>query len=286
MHSNNDSYLRQAGHKFELLWRLLCPARWYLRSFPVQRGKGFVLDRLVIPALPPWPLEYEARVAGHGRIKLRYRETIGLSTLLYGPFEDAELRFAAGIIGRGDTVMDVGANIGLFTVVLARAVGPDGRVIAIEPVSGNADRILANLGLNRLANVCLLQAAAGREDGHVDLNMSNDPAYPSIHQVAECKANGSSIRVAVQRLDGIWQDSGKPHISFIKIDVEGAELEVLRGARELLAQCRPDLLLEANDRLTANSLRDELAPLGYTLHQPPGFSVHNYFATCKQALKL
>ena len=65
---------------------------------------------------------------------------------------------------------------------------------------------------------------------------------------------------------------------FVKIDVEGAELDVLRGAGELLRQAGPALLLEANDAAALDRLQQQLAPLGYRFTQPPGFAVHNYLA--------
>ena len=77
-HSNRRERL------FPLIWSLLLPIRLYLSSFPVQRGKGILLRHVVTPLLPPPGAEFELRLPGEVRIALRYRETLGLSSLLYG----------------------------------------------------------------------------------------------------------------------------------------------------------------------------------------------------------
>jgi FkbM family methyltransferase len=267
-----------SGWWFTLVWSLLWPVRYYLRYFPVQRGKGLLRRLLVLPVLPPAPAQFESVLSGGARIGLQYRETIGLSTLLYGPFEDAELRYLNRLVQPGDNVFDIGANVGLFSVVLGRAVGAQGRVIAAEPVPENAVRAKANFELNQLTNVQLIHAAIGSTEGSIRLNLATDLAYPSVVVVAESRGSGKSIDVPLRTLDNIWLEMGSPPIRFVKIDVEGYELEVLRGAVSLVRQAQPVFLLEANDSVALGQLRQFLDPLGYQFVQPPGFTVHNYLA--------
>jgi FkbM family methyltransferase len=278
VNKNFTSVLSAHGQWRRLGWIFTSPLRWYLRDFPLQRGKGLLLRHCLLPLLPRPPAEYEAILADGSRMRFQYRETIGWSSLLYGPFEQAELAHVRSIVEPGDTVFDIGANIGLFSVVLGRAVGPTGRVVAAEPVAANAERARRNFALNGLDNVQIVAAAIGDTTGSVSLNLSDDAAYPSIGMVAESRGNGRVVDVPLRRLDDIWRELGEPAVRFIKIDVEGAEEAVLRGAMRLLTNAGPTLLLEANDAPALENLRRLLSPLGYTLVQPAGYSPHNHLA--------
>src|SRR5919197_6394884 len=116
-----------------LLLRLLWPLTWPLREYWLRSerklGKRLLLDRLLKPLLPAPPRGFEAELPGGGRVLLHYREDIGLVTLLGGGFERAELEHARELARPGTTAIDVGANVGVYSVVLARAVGPEGRVL-------------------------------------------------------------------------------------------------------------------------------------------------------------
>ena len=278
MNCTLSSPAKQAGTSFNWIWIFLWPVRCYLRYFPMHRGKGLLLHRLVLPSLPPSPATFETVLAGGARIRLQYQETIGWSTLLYGPFEDTELRYLAELVRPGDTVFDIGANVGLFSVVLGRAVCAGGRVISAEPVPINALRAKENYELNHLFNVQLVNAAIGSAEGTIRLNLANDLAYPSVVKVAESRGSGESIEVPLRTLDSLWFEIGAPEVRFVKVDVEGAELDVLRGAVEMLSRTKPVFLLEANSPNALGDLKKELEPIGYTFVQPAGFVVHNYLA--------
>ena len=275
---NSTRLLRHAGTRYELAWRGLWVVRWYLRNGAIQRGKGFLLRHVLIPTLPPSTSEFEQKIVGQLRIRMRYRERLGLSTLLNGGFENKELEYARNALNPGDTAFDVGANIGLFSLVLAQAVGSSGTVIAFEPLPSNAGRAEANLNLNKLSNARVLVTAVGAQDGVVQLNMAEDPAYPSIQCVAENQGTGHCLRVPIARLDTVWRQLGSPCVKCVKIDVEGAELEVLQGATDLLLSCRPLLILEANGKDALARLQHTLGAVSYRLWQPDGFMVHNYVA--------
>ena len=77
-------------------------------------------------------------------------------------------------------------------------------------------------------------------------------------------------------LDGLWSAHGEPEVSVVKVDVEGAEPAVLRGARRVLERWHPPILLEANDAAARDAQAAILAPLGYEPTQPDGFAPYNY----------
>ena len=260
---------------FPQIWAAVWPLRQYLRYWPSSRGKGLLQRQLLLPLLPP-NSDFVATLPGGGRIRLRYRETLGLSTLLRGGFETAEALTMRRWATPGTVAIDVGANVGLHTVPLSQAVGWTGRVFAFEPLPANVERLKANLEMNRLSNVEVHPVALGRADGIVALHLSDDAAYCSTVSVAGGRANGATAAVPIARLDTIWRSAGRPRVSVLKVDIEGDEFAVLEGSRDLLAKCRPALLLEANGEEALQRLASHLAGLGYRLEQPQGFMRWNY----------
>lgn len=261
---------------FPLIWNLLLPVRLYLRSFPVQRGKGILLLHVVMPLLPPLEAEFEMRLPGEARIALRYRETLGLSSLLYGTFELAELEFVRRYLRAGDGVMDIGANVGIFSVLMGVALGGSGRTFSFEPAPANVMRLKQNLERNRLDNAKVFPCALGEADGRMTLHLATDPAYPSLLEVQSGLGDGTGVPVEVRRLDGVWEEVGRPRIAFVKMDVEGAEAAVIRGASRFLSDCHPTMLVEANSPAELEVLCSLLGPHGYEVVQPAGFAPHNY----------
>src|SRR5918912_4362355 len=179
-----------------LLWPLTCPVREYWLRSERKLGKKLLLDRVLKPLLPEPPRGFEADLPGGGRVFLHYREDIGLVTLLGGGFERAELEWARRLARPESTAVDVGANVGVYTVVLARAVGPEGRVLAFEPGPENVRRLEENLARNRLENVDVHAIALADRAGELVLRLGADPAYHSTGEVFEGRSAGESLRVA------------------------------------------------------------------------------------------
>ncbi len=254
-----------------VLWALSRPVREYWLRSERKLGKRFLVDRVLKRLLPAPPRGFEAELPGGARVFLHYREDIGLVTLLGGGFERAELEAVRAHARTGTTAIDVGANVGVFTVVLARAVGPEGRVLAFEPFADNVGRLEHNVDLNGLRNVDVREAAVGARAGDLELRLGADPAFHSTTEVAERRGEGHSVRVRATTLDYDWRAAGSPEVSVVKIDIEGGELAVLDGARELLATQRPVLLVEERDAAVATFLRE----LGYVRATPSGFARGN-----------
>lgn len=261
---------------FPLLWGLLLPIRLYLRLFPVQRGKGIVWRHLMMPILPPQGVEFEMELPGGATISFQYRETLGWSSLLYGTFELKELEFVQKYLRPSDLALDIGANVGLYSVLMGVTVGGAGRVFAFEPSPANVLRLRENLQRNHLESAQVFPCALGEQDGHLALHLAQDPAYPSLVQVESGLSSGAYITVEVCRLDGVWEKLGRPMVAFAKIDVEGAEMAVIQGAPNFLRACKPTLLIEANSVKQLEHIDQLLKPLGYESLQPDGFAVHNH----------
>jgi FkbM family methyltransferase len=140
----------------------------------------------------------------------------------------------------GDVVWDVGANIGYLALVAARIVGPAGRVVAIEPDAQCAAAIRRNARLNDLAGVEVVEAAAASDTGTADLVVVRDRLWTRLASVGDHHDSEQRVAVATVALD----DLDAPPPALVKIDVEGAELEVLAGMTRLLREQRPIVVCE------------------------------------------
>jgi FkbM family methyltransferase len=249
-------------------------AKQYVVHSPVARGKGVVVRQLA-PRLPLRYREFDAALPGGGVVVLRFDEWVGRHYLLHGSsFDPVELEFVRSALEPGATAIDVGANVGVYAITAALGVGPGGRVIAVEADDEYVPRLRANLERNRLENVEVVAAAAGEVDGEAQLIIAADRAFSSLKPLVAYRGTGATRKVPVKRLDTIWREAGEPDVRFLKVDVEGAEVEVIAGAQRLLENCRPTLIVEVSER-TEPDVRGLLAALGYRDVTPPGFDPAN-----------
>ncbi len=266
----------------KMVWMILWPVRAYVRYFPVHRGKGILVDYVLKSMLPKATSSFMASLPGGGEVSLQYRERIGMATLLKGAFETAELNWVRSRLDAGDIACDIGANIGIYSVVMGLGVQGQGRVLAFEPLPDNVLRLRSNLDVNGLENVDVFEIALSDVDDEVTLLLADDAAYPSTVDVREGRGTGGQMSVRSRRFDDIWMENGRPPIKVIKIDVEGSEERVLKGALKCIEFCRPALLLEANETEDLRVLKELLEPLGYVCIQPEGFHSWNWLFQAKR----
>ena len=157
----------------------------------------------------------------------------------------------------GGTFLDVGANVGLYTVVAGRRVGPEGRVLAVEADAGNRGWLERNVRANGLGNVEVLPFAAGAEHRHRRFRLRRDGGHHGFYR-HPVEATVETIEVEERPLDALVEGP----VDLVKLDVEGGELEVLRGMERILEENpRIRLLLEWNPPLLrAAELEVEAAP--------------------------
>jgi FkbM family methyltransferase len=241
----------------------------------VQRGKGVLLRNVIFPILGK-DATFDAALPPRGVVRLRAVETIGWAWLIRGSFEKAELTFASERAKHGGWVFDVGGNVGVFSVAVAQHVVPGARVVAFEPLPGNVARLLDNLGRSGLHNVDIAQVAAASAPGETDFLAADDTAYSGLVASVASGLAGQVVRVLLETIDSIWESKGSPAVSLMKLDIEGGELEALRGAVRLLERCRPLLMVEAATPQHVGSLERLLGPFGYVREQPAGFEPWNH----------
>ncbi|HLQ46082.1 MAG TPA: FkbM family methyltransferase, partial [Planctomycetaceae bacterium] len=213
--------------------------------------------------------------AKHGLMLFnRHDMYIGRSIELYGEFSEGEVDLFRQVLRPGNVVIEAGANIGAHTLPLAKLVGEPGQVYAFEPQRVVFQTLCANLALNGLTNVFARCEAVGDAPGVItvpklDYARTNNFGGLSLSQ------NGDGERVPVVTIDSL----DLPRCNLLKADVEGMELNVLRGAAQTIAKFRPILYVE-NDRAEKSpALIEYLQSLGYVLywHLPYLFNSQNDF---------
>jgi len=194
----------------------------------------------------------------------------GIYKLLYVFRElyEPELMYIIRSLQPGDVFIDVGANVGIYTVAAARRVGESGRVISFEPASNTFSILQRNITLNHLNNVIAAQLALADKEGSRSLFYHVDA---SRHSLAENESIGFETITTIG-LDTFLSRNQIVRVNLMKIDVEGAEELVLRGAVEVLEKSRPVIVFEINSLL---SLRLGLKPDGaLTLLSRLGYSFY------------
>jgi FkbM family methyltransferase len=173
------------------------------------------------------------------------------------------------IVPPGSTVVDVGANIGFFTLKFARWVGEQGLVIAIEPDLENFETLTAKIAAAGVEHrVQAHQAAAAGESGAV--RFQRNELHPGDHRIT---LGAGGMMVSAVTVDDLVAESGARPVSLVKIDVQGAEMLVLKGAKRTLEQMRPALFVEVDDcnlvdlGSSAHALVAHLEQAGYEAHE-------------------
>ena len=186
------------------------------------------------------------------------KKGLALSISHYGTYEESEAKIMEEKIKVGNIVVDVGANIGLHTLNMARIVGNTGRVFAFEPDPSNFEILEKNVKINNYQNIILEQKAVGDKHGRTTLYQSDNPGNHRLFPLTK-QAKGQ-IQVELTSLDKYFIDSNLANkINFIKIDVEGFEFSVLKGMKNILKNNKKIKILFENMQI--NTIQAGFTPI-------------------------
>lgn len=190
----------------------------------------------------------------------------GVSTIPTGPAKglriDAGGSFVAYAIGNAEeqvqevfcerlrpamTVLDIGGNVGFMSLLAARLVGQDGLVVVLEPIAENVQKIRQNASINGFSNIRVLELAASDKNETAQMYVSGYSAFSRLTTTSRPSAVVGVRDVSSRTVDALIADGTLPPPDLVKIDVEGAELDVLHGMRETIAHHRPDIVCEVHD---------------------------------------
>jgi len=206
--------------------------RWLIRKFRAdladRTGRAF---RYAHPLL--------------GRFVYHPRDVLSRRILLYGGFEELELRFAMERAAVGGVMVDAGANIGLYAVACARAAGRGGRVIAFEPGPATFNKLGRTLRRLRIENVAAYQVAIGAAAGVAEFLVSRN-GWDAQQRLAGRSGGADGfdlVTVPMGTLDGLCGDAAD-EVRLLKLDIEGHEMGAVRGAEGILRNGRVHLIVE------------------------------------------
>jgi FkbM family methyltransferase len=205
------------------------------------RGRARAFHLLGPHLLPPDGLATRP-LAGY-RLPLNLRDEFE-STIYYGLYEEAELRRIRSALDPGDVFVDVGAHIGLYTLLAAGLVGPTGAVHAFEPLPANFQRLQSAVRLNGMQHVRLNQTAVGRAEGTMRLHPYAGKGHASFAMASRYGSRDEAPTVVpMTTLDAYAARHRLRRIDAVKVDVEGAEWDVFQGMRTVLRDVKPRVIL-------------------------------------------
>jgi len=203
-------------------------------------------------------------------IEVRRNDVVGHALHFYGCLNAPLEAIAAEVLQPGDVALDLGANIRGVALFLAKLVGPEGRVYAVEPMSANMELLARNVRRAGFEKILRTEhRAAGRDNLRQRLFFDADTSNWGAMSLHDHAGSGSE-EIEIEPLDAMWARWGHPQIAFVKMDVEGFESDVLAGARKMMSLAPPRVwVVEFNPEYFAHMvggaahLWDEFVSRGY-----------------------
>jgi FkbM family methyltransferase len=257
----------------------VCPplGRVALRRYVQSGGRfpessGWVLESLRRRLVPAESVR-TVRLGRGIRLEIDLAARTGNTIYYYGSCEPGVAWFLGRFLKPGMSFIDAGANLGEFTVRAAQLVGPSGVVYAFEASPGTVRLLERNVSLNRFTNVHIIPCALCERDGPVTFYLGTGRGSGSSSLTPPHDYYGDQVTVAGVSLDTLVSRERLEQVDCIKLDIEGAEYDAFRGARNLLSRQRPPLLVfEYHPTVASRSSWDlveamrYLSQFGYTLH--------------------
>lgn len=236
-------------------WELL---RSILRTILGRRGLASLMEKTGLHALKNRFWRFEIELADGNKLLYRPQDQCIIEEIYA-----REVYTRGAPIRAGETVLDLGGHIGVFTLFAALRVGPHGRVVVCEPGPKNLELLRRNIARNHLDQVRLHPCAVADQDGEADFYIAADPADNPVADTLTPAAGRSAIRVKLRTLDGIIAQEGITAIDHLKIDVEGAEERVLDGGAKALAMAKRVMMEIHPPRVDPEEMIARLERLGF-----------------------
>ncbi len=248
--------------------------RGFIWRLPFNRSKVFS-----IKIFPGKKIKYQ-RKGDIGELLYKHEFLVGRKK----SFEYHTLEMFNSMVKPGDVILDIGANTGMYSIFLSGIIGESGKIYAFEPDTETFQILLDNLKINSCSNVTAFNLALSDKESTIemiseatnDAHLKTGDAFRYIKEVTDGEPNPGGKSMKAVRLDGMNEIRNSEKINFLKVDVEGAELLVFKGAAETLRRFKPTIIFELNGQLTS---RFEYKPievllllheLGYSLEEYEG----------------
>ena len=239
---------------FPMLWRLIPSIQ---KSFK-QKFSGKNIPKTV-------------RTKHRFKMKINVGDFIGRHIYLFGDYESSVSKLFLSILEEGNNVIDIGANIGYYSLLSSSAVGENGKVFSFEASPLIYSKLQENIALNNAENIYAKSAAVGDKKGEVIL-FEADESHLGISSLRRLEGNNSrEIHIEMITLNSSL--SQFPTINLIKVDVEGAEMKVFKGIESIINRDFPFLIFEVTDHMlnqlgsSKTELLNWVREKGYDLYQ-------------------
>ena len=259
-----------ATKKSFIYWIASISRKWYpqITTLLSIRLTEKLLRVVIHPALGKKPEDFiETIIPYDGDLKIQINTGSFLEWQLFfhGYYEPEIINYIKKYLPKGGTFVDVGANVGMHSLIASKTVGANGNVIALEPVGTHMERLMRNFELNGLNNAVFLQLAASDVGGKAlfYLPKSEDKGIGSLYKDTKNFLEGDieESLVKTKTLDEILKD--KTRVDFIKIDTEGNDGKVLMGALKTIEKFQPVIIFEYTDiNFTAPKVTMEMVKQG------------------------
>lgn len=224
--------------------------RIYIRYFPISFGKNFIWKRFLLPYVTWKKRTVLANTADDLKMELHLPDQVQGCIYYFGLWEINLTHYLKRSLKPGDILIDVGANVGYYTLLAAKQVGNDGKVYAVEASASAYKFLKRNIEINRLENVMSFHRAASDKDAELEIYSGETRANLGATTIRRNKAEKFRFKlegtVKASPLDQIIPIDDLLRARIIKIDVEGAEISVIRGIEPILSQfsCETEFVIE------------------------------------------
>jgi FkbM family methyltransferase len=188
---------------------------------------------------------YRKRLANNFYMRVNPSEHIQRQLFWYGHYEKGLGDLIKKILNPGDVFLDIGANIGYFSLLAAKHE-PTAKIISFEPVSSQFERLEENISLNIARNVRALHSAVGERNEERDIYISAEDNTGMSSFQKPGNYSGRTEKVKVVTIDKWFESSGLAKVDLIKLDVEGSEFAAVKGMHEIIKRFKPLLIVEIN----------------------------------------
>lgn len=231
----------------------------------VRDGPLRPLRKVGLAVARRWPWPVSVRLNSGRRMYVDLRSAIGRGIFAKGEFDALIFGPLRTALREGGTFLDVGANVGFYSMLALEVVGATGAVHAFEVDQRPLRCLRRTIEHDSIANLHLHEVAVGHQDGVIGLAMRKESGHTGV------VLQGGDGEVRMLTLDTWWRSAGRADVQAIKIDIEGAELLALQGAKAMLEELRPLIVCESDEELQARygydppALMDLLAELRYRI---------------------
>jgi FkbM family methyltransferase len=240
----------------------------YKRGDWIPSNKSIIgiLLRLPLQLIPQGTIVPILRTASRGK---KWVYGSGAHSQWLGLHEVGKKKFFQKTIKSGSIVYDIGANVGIYTILSSILCGNSGRVYAFEPVLHNIKYLKKHIELNNLQNVSVIDAAVSNNSGRIFFHDNGDHCTSHI-------SNDGEMDVASVSIDDFVFDQNNLPPDYLKIDVEGAENLVIEGGKKTLTTYKPNIFLATHGYEIDQICRNQLKDLNYKLMNIPGYDDEIY----------